>query len=333
MAVTALSKNLRYLVAKVESTPGTAVTPASADFDVRIWNPEMTLTVEVDDEASKDATGDHAEYESVAGAQFGQLTFQIKCPWGGAVATDPKWWKFAKMCGAKDKDYTTTGVAVTPDKSEDTATYTIWAFDVERGGAAPVTTIYKFAGCMGNMVLGAEKIGGPLTATCTVTGKLQDIVDGTAQVLTAPDTAIPEKWLSSTFTWGGSTVFCSSWALDFGNEIVPVYDQSDATGIGYFSIATRRPRFTCNPLAQKQATDDVLADVLAQTTGAITVNTTNFTIKGVDAQLLPPSLADREGFVSWDRTYKLLRNGVAGSLIDSDLTTEQTWEILQGARA
>lgn len=334
MPVKALSKVLRYAVMEVETVVGTAETPLAADFDVRLWNPEITVTVDMDDEASKDATGDHAEFESLAGTTHGQIAFEMLLPWSGTVDTDPKWFKVAESCGAVTKDYGVTGVAILPDQINDEKTCTIWAFDKERGGAAPVSTIYKFAGCMGNMIIGCDKPGAPWKAQCVFSGKLQDVVDGTALELTAPDSALPEKWLSSTYTWGGGgTFYASSWQLDMGNEIVPVYDQSDATGISHFSIGTRKPRWSTNPLAQKQATDDVFAAVVAQTTGALSVNSTNFTLKGVDAQLLSAALADREGFVAWDQTYKLLRNGVTGSLIDSDLTVEQTWELLHGTRA
>lgn len=334
MPVKSLSKNLRYAVMEAETVVGTGETPLAADFNVRIWNPELTLTIEMDDEASKDATGDHAEFESLATVKHAQIAFDMQLPWGGAVNVDPGWFKVAEHCGAVTKDYAAAGVAITPGQANDEKTCTIWAFDKERGGAAPVSTIYKLTGAMGNMRIGAEKPGAPWKAQCVFSGVLDDIVDGSALALTAPDTALAEKWLSSTFTWTPSgTLYSSSWAMDFGNEIVPVYDQSTASGISHFSIATRRARFTTNPLAQKQATDDTLADILAQTTGPISVGSTNYTLKGVDAQLLTSQLADREGFVAWDQTYKLLRNGTTGAEIDADLNVEDTWELLVGARA
>ena len=328
-----LSQNLRYLVAEVEGTPGTMETPAAADFDVRIYNPEFTITVDQDDEAAKDATGDHGEYESIPGKSYGTINFSVKLNWAGAVGTDPAWWKFAAGCGAKQKAYGATGVAITPDQEYDTKTLTIWVYDKERGGATPVTTIYKFSGCMGNMVIGAEATGSPWVGQFSFTGKLEDIVDGTALALTGPDTALPEKFLSSTYTWNSETQYISSWSFDVGNEIVPMYDQSEATGIGYYSIASRRPRFMCNPLAQKQATEDVLDDLLSVNAGPISLTSEHFTLKAVDAQLLSSGIANREGFVSWDRVYKCLRNFDGSDVIDSDLTAEQTWELLVGARA
>jgi hypothetical protein len=328
-----LSTRLRTVVGKIESTPGTPETLESADFNVRVYDPQITLGIEVDDEAAKDATGDHAEFESVIGAQTATVSFYVKANTSGTPATEPDWFKFAKGCGLVTKAYTTTGTALLPRQSGDVAPMTIWVLDKERGEASPVTTAYKLAGCMGNMVLTAEGIGKPLTARFTFTGKLVDIVDTTALVLTSPDTALPEKWLSSTTTVASVKQFASSWSLDLGNEVVPLYDQSEATGIAYYTIASRRPRFTINPLAVKQATTDVLNETLTAATGGLVVTTANFRLTAADMQRLPPSVADREGFVAWEQVYKLLRNHTGAALIDSALTAEDTFELIHGARA
>lgn len=335
MAITGtyLTKKLRYIAGKLESSAGTAETITAAEFNTRIYDPQLTLTIDMDDEAAKDASGDHGEVESVPGATYGQLSFYTKCNWGGAVGTAPSWWKFVNACGGKQKAYGAVGLALTPDQDYDIKPITLWAFDKERGGASPVTTIYKFAGCMGNCVIGADKIGGPWLARYTMFGKLQDIVDGSAIAMTALDTALPETFLSSALTINAVAALSSAWSLDFGNEVVPTYDQADATGIGYYSIASRKPRFKMNPLARKQATEDVMAVTTASTAYPISVSSTHFTLKGVDCQLTSAALGEREGYVSWDRVYKLLRNFDGTAVIDASLSVEQTWELLQGARA
>jgi hypothetical protein len=327
------SLNLRYAVIEAETVTGTMETPAAADYDIRLFNVEHTPTVDQDDEAAKDATGDHGESESIPGKSYGTINLMAKLNWGGAVGTDPLWWKLAASCGAKKKAYAAAGVAITPDQEYDVKTCTIWVFEKERGGAAPVSTIFKYAGCMGNMIIGAEATGAPWQGNFAMQGKLVDVVDGAALAMTAVQTALAEKFLSSTYTWNSLPAKISTFSLDVGNEIVPVYDQGDATGISHYSIASRRPRFMCNPLAEKQATDDVHDDLVSANAGDISLTSTNFTLTAADAQLLSSAAANREGYTSWDRVYKCLRNFDGSAVIDASLTAEQTWELLQGARS
>jgi hypothetical protein len=158
-------------------------------------------------------------------------------------------------------------------------------------------------------------------------------VDGTALSLhSTVDTALSEDFLSNVFSIGGISERISSWSFDLGNQINPIIDQSEATGYSHFVLTGAQPRFKCNPLAKKQATRDILNEMLTETSGVISLATTHYTLKLPKTQILSAAQAAREGLVGWDLNFKALQNGIPGTLADSDLTLEDTFEFLQGAR-
>lgn len=338
------SQNLRILVAKIEDIPGTAESLDDADFDVRIRNPEITPIIEPDDEGSKWARGDHGEAEVVMGAQSGTIAFNIYCVWGGAVNTEPNWFKFAKGCGQSVVAYASTGLALQPLKASDETTLTIWVYDIQRG-ASPSAIVYKFAGCSGNMVIGAEGIGKPWIANFTFTGKLQDVEDVATADIPVPfglDTTSADKMLNNSMVIDNVSQKVTNFSLDVGNDVQPVFDQADDTGYSHFGIVARAPRFSCNPLLVPTTTDDVWGRITSGLTGVASTYALGIGDTGLDnkfyltapkAQLMTVASANREGLVNWDQTYKLLPNGVTGAVADGDLDEQVTWELLQGSRS
>lgn len=324
--------NLRTMVINAEAVAGTYAAPEAADATIRVRSPEVSLNLPVDDENAKPQNGSHAEDESIATTQTGQVSCSVRATYSGAVATEPQWWALAKACGCDVVTYTTTGLGLVRRAAKDDTTYSIAVYDTEIG-ASPVTTIYQFAGCVGNMVLTAENIGAPLMANFTFQGKLNDIVDGTKLAQHADtQTQLAESFLGNTFTIGGTTERLSSFSFDLGNEINPIYSQEETTGVLHYALTAARPRFSCNPLAVNQATRDWLNEFLSETTSPSSLATSNFTLKVVDGQLITPALANREQFVNWDLTFKCLQNGIPSALADTDLTLEDTFELLQGSR-
>ena len=336
------NKNLRILVGKLETTPGTMETLTNSDFDVRVRNPEVSLAIEVDDEASKYANGYHTEDEVVMGTQQGQITFDIRMTCAGTVTSEPKWWKFAKGCGLKSRTWTTNGIGLNPRKEYDESTMTIWVYDIQRG-ASPSAVCYKFAGCMGNMTIGAEGVGKPWIANFTFTGKVYDVDMNVSNAdileLFNPDTTCSDKMLKDTIMVGDTTENCSSFMLDLGNDIQGQVNQADDSGFDYFAITARRPRLTLNPLMKN--TRDVWGDLTSGLTGCpgtyeLFIGDTGlnnkYTLRIPKAQIISGTPADQNGFVSWDQNWKLLTNGTTGALADSDLTQEDTFELLQGSR-
>jgi len=338
------SANLRIAVGKLESVPGTAETLTNSDFDVRIRGVEFTPTVELDDEASKWSRGDHSEDESITGVTTGQITFTVRAALASAVNAEPKFWKFAKGCGLASAAWASAGYGLTPKKANDEVTMTIQVYDIQRGGTGNAV-MYKFAGCMGNMVLGAEGVGKPWLASFTFTGKLVSMEDVAAASVPSPfglDTTCADKFLMDSVYVDSVAQKVSSFSLDCGNEIQPCYNQADATGIDHFGIVSRKPRLSINPLMQALSTDNVwnrmttgatgCPDTFAMHLGDTGANT-QFAIMIPKAQLLSATIAAREGLVAYEQNYKLLGNGVTGTVADANLTPEVTFEILSGARS
>lgn len=333
--------NLRYAVVKTEgATPGTFVAPATAQHIIRIREPVWSPDIPLDNEAEKWGDGTHAEDLSLAGYQAGKINFSVRCNAGATDVTAPQWQTLALGCGCVNTAAyaTTKGIGLVRRKQYDDATYSIVIYDVEIGGAAPVTTEYQFVGCTGNMKIGCAGVGAPWVAQFEFQGALKDIVDGTAIALTTPGTVVPQTFLSHVCSIDGNAKNIGSWMLDLGNVVTPVMDQTKAYGISHYVITKSSPRFNCNVLATKQATTgaDYLANLLVKPTSNVlimgTPTTAKLSISAPDMQLMSIPQSPRDGFVAWDLTYKLLANGVPGTPLDESLGYEDTFEILQGTR-
>lgn len=344
------SNNLRVLVARKEETSGIPVTLTSADFDVRVRNPTVTATMEADDEASKYATGDHGEDVAVMGAQSASIEFSIKMSSTDGT-TSPKWWKFAEACGCEIKTYensssTAIGKALQPRKVKDVSTMTINIYDIPRNFSSEAIC-YTFAGCMGNMTIGAEGVGKPWTANFSFTGKLVGMVGvqlDQVPELSIDDNVVAEKMLNYEMEFGTDPKKISTFQIDVGNEISPLLDQSDPTGYAYYSITKRSPRFSCNPLIDGNFDADSklisYSNWKNETTFPVTLKSkvtgSGFTLYLPKTQQLTAGIANREGLVNWDLNLKALRRTAAEITSQADGMTgedqEVTWELLLGKR-
>jgi hypothetical protein len=320
--------------------PGHEMKLTSADFNCRLRGISCTPKWDEDDANSKFATGDHGEDESIAGARQGEISFaeKIAVPNPADLSTQPVWEKFMRGMGCEVVVYATHGREYFPMQSADNTTMTLWHIYKENA-AQPRGLALCFSGCKGSGDKGAAGIGKPYMMNFKFTGKYTRTLDlTTAQilVLTAPETALPEKMLSNNvgINFGSANnLYISQFKLDFGNEVQPLINQGDLTGYDYFGIVTRKPRFTCDPIMKLRANEDFDTEVSSETTGTIQVTsalaTPHITINIPNAQLITPAIAAREGYVSQNRTYRCLRNtGAALSL-----PVEATWSILLGSRS
>lgn len=324
--------NLVHLIGKAEVTPGTAIATANADFNIRCRNVEITGTVEMDDDGAKAATGDHTEVESLPGIRTCQISFSMPWAWSGVAATPPLFTKFLKGCGLVETVHGATGVSWVPQKAGDAATMTLEAYGVEIG-ASPVAYKYVVAGAMGTFTLGAEKIGGPLMLNFTFTGKLNAIsavANGSILELTSPDTTLGETLLNDTFTVGGVAECISSFQLDVGNTVEPVYCQSEATGIQYYRISARKPRFSFNPLTQAIGVNDVFTKVTSPTIEAVSLAqaSSHLTLAIPRAQNISIGQGSREGLDHWEYNMRALANTAGSTAAEK----ENTFELLQGSK-
>lgn len=335
-------ENFRILVAKEETVPGTMETLTSADFKLKIKTIAMTHTVDM--EAYKYATGNHGEAESISGKQYGQVTFEVLKSWGGAATTAPAYAFFDKACGQYPHTYSSTGIAFHPLKVYDEHTITIWVYDIQAGNA-PGAICYKFAGCVGNCVEGADGVGKPVVKKYTFSGKLVDIdfnvSNANIPVINNIESTCTDKFLSTSVTVNGTARLVNAFQLDYGNEVTAIEDQSDSTGILHYSITKRSPKLTINPLLQLNVDDYNLlnsgATGCAQTVPVV-ITTNHFKYTVPKARLTAGSIASRDSKIGIEMTFECTFNGVTGIwgdtgiVGDTGILGEATFEILQGTK-
>ncbi len=337
------SKNLTFGIVKTETTAGTPIWnltstyPADADFKNRLYDIEVSPEVEFDEDVANIATGDHGELSGLTGKQSATITFSFPLTYGGAVATVPNWSDILAACGLYKSAYTTTGIGWQPLKRNDNATVSIAVFNMDVGGATPNSTGYLFAGCAGNAVISAEN-NGKFNVQCTFKGKfvgVYAVANANIPETTGFQTELAEKLLNASCTINSVAQYISSFSLDCGNDIQPIIDQSEATGYESFYIASRKPRFSCNPLQLVVGDDGVYARLMADSNYPMTMVTASsqITIYAPRAQLMPYTIAEREGLVNHEQNYMLQRNSNGAAAILATIPDEATFEILQGARA
>lgn len=340
----AFVSNTRTLVAKLESTPGTAefnltsTFPADADFNVRILNIDAKPVVNMNEDVGNVMTSDHGELKSLSTTKEAEISFDVPLAWGGAVATSIGALKFLQGCGIKEKAYATTGIGHQPVREKDCHTMTIAIFDTGCGDP-PDCTGFLFKGCCGDYELVADGVGAPYLLKFKFKGVFVTVEDidvisekpeftaGAVNAITA------EKLLSNTITVGGVAQLISKISLQAGNEIKMIPDQGDPSGIKQFYIANRKPRLGVTALMEDIPTEDVYSKCEDETEGVISIDMGNLVLYCPRTQFLSPGLSDVDGLVGYEHTFKLLRNSNGVAPIEAALPDEIAWELLQGARA
>lgn len=322
--------NLAYIAVAVESTKGTAETLTSSDFNIRARNIEISPAFEVDNESSKYATGDHTKAEHLAGLRAMTINFIVQNTPGTTVTTSPNWEKLEQGAGSKVNTYTGSGIAYTPEASEDEKCVTI-GFYMKQLGSSPAGKKIVLSGAVANCQVGADGIVMPWERAYSFTGKVSEVSDITYSEnleLTSPQSTLPPTNNNVTLTMGGTQLYVTSWQLDYGNTVEPVYDLSDPTGILYYKISDRDPRITINPLEVPNSTYNWFNIFINNTAQAFSIAAPNnaATITAPRCQLLPPSATTREGLNSNDFTFRPLRNTSGGNKFEK----ERAWTYLQG---
>ncbi|MEA3346962.1 MAG: hypothetical protein U9Q21_02595 [Candidatus Auribacterota bacterium] len=332
--------DLNVLVGKLETVPGTPETNlVAADLDVRIFEPTFTPGTVMNGDI-KYATGDHSEHADIAGAQIAQLAGNIHLNDAGAAGTKPNLSKFLESAGLKYFQTVSKGVWWQPLKETDcNQTMTLWFVKV-KCGPSPKAIAYKFGGAKANVVLSAGGVGQPWMAALAFQAfKAADPVEitdaSTIAVLTGADTAVPHAFLNCDTTIGVKAITPASFSLDSGNEVLAKFNPAKASGVDQFYIATRKPRFSLNPLTEDVADYSPLADMDAETLRKITMVENagiSFSLTIAQAQVISAALAAREGLNAFDLNYKCLRNGETGSPAVAGLPVECPWEFMIGSK-
>lgn len=331
--------NTRVGVIKKEVVPGTAETFLPADFDVRMRGLELSsLTVEMDDEASKFATGDHTMDQAIPGIKKAEVTFNIKLAPGeltpGPSATAgtsklpyAKCLETAGLVGTYVGDKITSGAyKFVPGRAGDSITASVAIVDVE-SGSSPKGIQYKIAGAMSSLSIGCEGTGKPWVANLKYQGK----VDGVTELTTIPVYSdedglqtLGDKFLDTTVritsvdTYSGLPTgtpieFCTnSFSLEVGSEMSTIECQSDPSGILHDTIVGRKPSIKINPRLLKLSEWDFWAKLNEVELYKVEVLGTSVQVEAPRCQLMSNAIGDSNGYFRNELTFRPLRN-IAGS--------------------
>jgi hypothetical protein len=185
-------------------TPGMEIAIQSADFNCRFKTLSDAPKIDMDDEASRFATGDEGRDTSIAGARSAEINFTEKLSWAGDVTTVPVWSKLMRSMGHIMKKYTTTGIGFLPHTWANETTATVWVLAPENS-MRPTSTVYRYRGAHGGN--GSSISVGKIGDVYMLTGKLsaayvgtQELPFASARVLTYLETKVPEVMLSNQVT-------------------------------------------------------------------------------------------------------------------------------------
>lgn len=298
----------RIAAIDLEGTSGTAESTADADFNIRLRDIEFDPEIEM--YLRPFASGRHSVASAIPGKRKASVTFKYDMACGAAAGTAPLARKLFLACGATETVTASTSVAYTPLATNDEGsgvTATIKVMEIPTSGNA---LIYTIKGAMGNMVVTMDDLGQPLVASCTFTGAFVSIADGTALVLTSPDTSVPPAVLAATITHASTAQKIGKFELDFGNEIQLDYAPAEATGYLAAYISNRMPKLSINPKAELVATNAHYTRWAAGTEAAFSLVTAasgglKWTIAASKAQLITNKVGDRNGSVIFDQQYDL----------------------------
>jgi hypothetical protein len=144
---------------------------------------------------------------------------------------------------------------------------------------------------------------------------------------------------SSTVTYAEPVkeVEISQFQLDFGITANPFIDQATATGHAYYAGQDREPKITMNPYHTRKTQDDIDFAVTQSCQGRVTIasalSSPHVTIEVARAQLMPPEIASREGYINTNRTYRALRNNQGGVSTEALLPDYAMYTVLIGTRS
>lgn len=322
----------RLFVAKTEATPGTAENFAAGDYNVRVRNLALgALTVEMDNEASKFATGDHTMDEAIPGVKKGEISFDVKLAPGiwsytGIEHTRMPVDKLLKASGLNSTYvYGATGAPgsyeYTPTRSADANTITAAIVDIETG-LAPKGIEYKIAGAMGTLSIGCEGTGKPFMANFKFSGK----IDGVTELVSIPEYSdddgigtLADKFLDTTVQItpldvngnedGAPIEFCTnSFALELGSEISSINCQADESGILHDSITARKPMLKINPLLTSLTTWDFWSNLNNVTLYKVEILNDVVSLEVPRAQLMTQTVGDDGGRFRNELNFRPLRN-------------------------
>ena len=243
-----LLKKKTVVAAAIETVEGTPIA-ALDNTDVFVISEEITRNVEFTYIERNFVGPSFARKPGRATNKLARLTFRTEIRGSGTAATPPKWAPFLEACGFAEA--VTTSVAYTPvvptnetyGAANGNVALTIWVF---RDGKAK-----KMKHCRGNVRVVGES-GGLAYFEFDFLGVYVDSADVAYPDLSGStfDSTIPPLVESAAFAFqdvtAGSAII-RAFTVDMGNNIVPRWDASSASGIKSIIITDSNTTATIDP--------------------------------------------------------------------------------------
>ncbi len=291
------------MVAVIEPIAGTRTEPISTDSDVVMWGDGQPTINFNNASLGKLADGSMNDAPVAGGMQtitFPDRMMELQHA-GGDGTTEPKNWKFAKMCGYTSEVVSTRKALV----FDGVPSCTTGSVDIQGLACDGKATLYKGRGCRGNATISWDGSNAPLIMT--VTSLQGALVSETALTGVTPydvvgdDTANAETVGNYVFTINGVVYQAVKGEFDPACGVT-IEGANNPSGVSQAKITSldMRVKMTLIRLSSggsiyNGAKDNTTFDV----TGVGSVGA-GYDITFTDCQLLDPSLGDVDGSTSWD---------------------------------
>lgn len=295
-----LLKRKRQLAAKIETTPGTAISLAAADAAFNIYDLMVQQEIE---KVAREADGSFGGISAISGAYKGKITFKTDWVWDG-TSTEPLWAEtFFPACGLVKSTNTYAPKAEAISSTSSVKTLTMGFYN---------DGIYKqLKGCVGTFKIVCTT-GKHVIIEWEFSGVWDTPTDVAMLSITYPTDA-PCKYASGVTTWDSVDMLCESLTFDVGNEIYMRESAANASGLITGLITDRFPKITANPESRLVATQDRYLQFLNSTEAVLTFeikgpSTSKIVISAPKAQIQNIQEADRGKMVVDQIDFQLNRN-------------------------
>lgn len=250
------------VLCKVEATPGTAETLASADM-VLVENFKFTPNYGNSENNSMSGTTDSEI--GASGLQVGAVEFDVVMKGSGVAGTAPEWRDLIMLCGFSETIVGGTSVTYSPAGAE--SYYTV-GFIMPGLGGAGEDRLHRLQGCQGNAKF-TFKAGELRRMHVSASGGIVGPAD--TSLLTVPtwDTTAPTAFLNDAVVVHGVTLAFETLEFDMGRPVGYRTNANGSTGILTAQLGKGRVTGTIDIEVEKVATFDLDTRIRANTTGAL----------------------------------------------------------------
>jgi hypothetical protein len=266
-----LMENMVEMGFKLETTPYTAETLTSAEYNQRIY--DIKVSPEIESYARKLARADYSREVSISGKRKCVVTCSVDLYPGSSVSTAPQYFAMIQACGWKQLAHGSTGISLTPNADYNRVPATIEVAYREEG-TTPRQLVIKMHGAMGKLKIDSPQIGQPIKLMFEFTGVLTSITTRAyASIIlpTAWDTALPPAVLAATFSLFATWQFPSKFMIDGGEDVQLYPDMSKSQGYDGARVVDRVMVGETDPDMVVTEDLDLHTPQINNTTGALSV--------------------------------------------------------------